>query len=128
MADTLKDRLNAANPSEFPARMQQVNIGDILAGLVPREIIRTGLSSLTTHVEPEPGVILALSDATDVYTVTPSDGTVATAKGALATGVAKVTYDSDGVASIEFEGNKTAYTVVKMVLPSTLGTDLAVEV
>jgi hypothetical protein len=128
MADTLKDRLNAANPSEFPARMQQVKIGDILAGLVPREIVRTGLTSQATHIEPEPGVILALSDGTDEYLVAPETAGTPAAKASLACGVATVAYDVDGVATIVFEAAKTAYTVVKMVLPATHGTDLATEV
>lgn len=131
---TLKDNLDRANPNNHPADLQRLRdpdgngFGAILAGLIiPTEFIRTSLSSLTTHVEPEAGVILALSDGTDTYTIAPSDGTP-TAKSALATGIATVVYDSNGVASITFEGAKTAYSVIKLVMPEGIGAKLAANV
>ncbi len=131
---TLQDNLDRANPNNLPADLQRLRdannngFGAILAGLViPTEFIRTALTSLSTHVEPEAGVIVALTDGTDTYTIAPSDGTP-TAKAALATGIATVVYDANGVASITFEAAKTAYTVTKLVMPAGIGTALAANV
>ena len=131
---TLQDNLDRANPNTLPAdlqRLRDVNadgFGALLAGLIPREIIRTSLTSQAVHVEPEAGAILGLSDGTDEYLVAPTDGGTPLAKGALANGVATVAYDANGVATITFEAAKTAYTVVKQVLPAGMSVALAANV
>jgi hypothetical protein len=128
---TLQDNLDRVNPNNHPADLQALRdpngdgFGALLAGLIPREIVRTSLTSQAAHVEPEAGVILALSDGTDEYLIAPVTAGTPLAKGALANGVATVGYDVNGVATITFEGVKTAYTVVKMVLPAGMGDALA---
>lgn len=121
MADTLKDRLNAANPSEFPARMQEAKIGDILDGLRARLVARTGLTSSTTQVHNAPGAIISVDDGS-------AAPLAIIGSGAPGAGEVRVTYDADGLATLEFTGAVTAYDVTCQVLPTTHGTDLAAEV
>lgn len=122
MAVSNQDALNLANPNSLADLLRLVLVGDLLAGMVPREIVRTGLTSSATHVEPEAGKIDMVLNA--------SNATLALvgASDTAGAGEVQVTYDSEGVATLVFgDGANTAYTVTKTVLPAGLGTTLAAE-
>lgn len=118
---TVRETLNMGMPVAIPDALRQLSFGDLLAGLIPRRIARTGLASAATHVEPEAGVILTVSVA---------DGAALSIieAGSAGAGEALVVYDANGVATITFgDGAQTDYRVVKMVLPSGLSTKLAAD-
>ncbi len=119
MANVLST-LNNGEPNALPDAIRQVRLGDVIAGLVPRRIVRTGLTSGTVHIEPEPGAVTAVSLV---------DGAVLTVIDAGAPGAGDVlaAYDGDGVATLTFNAAQTGYRVVKQVLPASLATVLAAD-
>lgn len=115
---TPQTALNSGQPTLVPDAMQATSMGDILAGLVPRRLVRTVASS-ATQIEPEPGALLIVSIADDAALLMIEAGTAGA-------GEALVTYDADGVATIVFgDGAQTAYRVVKQVLPAGHAASLA---
>jgi hypothetical protein len=125
MADTIQTLLDKANPNDLPANLKRLRdsddngFGALIAGLIPRRIARTGLTSGATHVEPEPGLVSVVSIADDAALTIIEAGTAGA-------GEALVTYDADGVATIVFgDGAQTAYRVVKQVLPKGMAAVLA---
>ena len=117
----VQEALDLANPTDLPDQLRKVSPGALVAGMIPRLIDRTGLTSGATHVEPEPGAVLAVDLAgTTLAIVSPNDTAGA--------GEVEITYDSDGVATLVFgDGAQTAYSVVKTVLPAGLSTVLAAD-
>lgn len=118
---TVQAKLNAANPNDVPAELQRITFGDLVAGMIPRRIARSGLASSATHVEPEPGLVTVVAIADDAALTIIEAGTAGA-------GEVLVTYDANGVATLVFgDGVNTAYRVVKTVLPAGLATTLATE-
>lgn len=121
MADSVQDRLNVASPGDISDRFRQVSMGDILAGLIPAERTRTGLTSGATHVHDVAGMIITVALGTAPVLIVASADTPAA-------GEVGITYDTNGVATLLFgDGANTAYTVVAMSLPAGLGASLALE-
>lgn len=118
---TNQDALNLSNANNLPDLMRQLPWGDMLAGMVPRRIARTGLSSSATHIEPDAGMISIVSIADNAALIMIEAGTAGA-------GEVKVTYSSAGVATLVFgDGAQTAYRVVKTVLPDGLVDFLAAD-
>lgn len=116
---TVQEQLNLASPTTIADMLRKVSIGDLIAGLVPRAVSRTGLASNTVQVEPEPG---------EIKSVESPAGTNLTIVGAGATpaaGEVAVAYDANGVATLTFQAAVTAYDVQKTVFPAGLGDTLA---
>lgn len=126
MSITVQDQLDEASASGITdvalAMLRDADgngFGYILAGLIPRTYSRTGLDSSATHIEPEAGAILAITDSAGTTGLVMTTGTAGA-------GEVKVTYDSEGVATLVFgDGANTAYNVIKQVLPAGLATALA---
>lgn len=124
MSLTIQEMLDMSNGTTLAPALAQLRddddegFGAILAGLIPRKIERSGLTNGTEHIEPEAGAILIVTDAagTTAYTMV---------HGAAGAGEVTVEYDSEGVATLTFNGAVTEYTVTKQVLPAGLGTALA---
>ena len=91
----VQEALNIANPNSLPDMARRVELGDIVAGLIPRVAARTGLASSATQVEPEPGAILAVTDTAGTTAITMVTGTAGA-------GEVTVSYDTDGVATLVF--------------------------
>ena len=118
---TVQSTLNAGEPNSFPDAIRRLNFGDLLAGLVPRRLVRTGLTSSATHVEPEAGLISIVAIADDAALTKIEAGTAGA-------GEVLVAYDSEGVATLTFgDGANTGYRVVKTVLPTALVANLALD-
>ena len=119
MALTIQDAFNNSNPVNLADLFRAVPLGDLLAGMIPSTIARTGLVASATHVEPEPGAISLVSIAPGAVLAILLDGV----PGA---GEVLVTYDADGVATLLFgDGAQTAYKVTKSKVPPGLGALLA---
>lgn len=115
---TTQEALNLANPNFIAAMFRKVLIGDIIAGLIPRNLVRAVASS-ATHIEPEAGAIFIVAIADDAALLQIEAGTAGA-------GEVLVVYDSEGVATLTFgDGAQTAYRVVKQVLSTGLGTTAA---
>ena len=118
---TVQDRLDTASPNDLPDRFRQVSMGVLIAGLIPAERTLTSLASSATHVHDVPGVIhqVALGAAQKV---------IVTSADTAGAGEVKVTYDTNGLATLVFgDGANTAYTVVAQSLPTGLGATLALD-
>jgi hypothetical protein len=127
MSLTVQDQIDLANDSTLGNMLAQLRdpdgdgFGKILAGLIPRLIARSGLTSSATQIEPEAGAILIVTDTAGTTALTQVTGTAGA-------GEVQVTYDSNGVATLVFgSGAVTAYNVVKQVLPAGLGASLAAD-
>lgn len=114
MAHTKKDALNDANVTTLPTLFRESAIGSIIAGLIPSEITRTGLTSGTTHVHNSRGLIVSVASGTTAQTIVTSNVT-------LASNQVKITYDANGLPTLVFNAATTAYTVVELALPEGLG-------
>lgn len=118
---TVQERLNTASPNDVADRLRQVNIGDIVQGLIPKLNSRTSLASSATQVHDKAAVILQVSTGAGAERVIINpDVTV----GAL---TVVVTYDTEGVATLVFNSAVTAYDVTELALSAGLGTALAAE-
>lgn len=111
MPITLTQQLDKAGPNDLPDRFRQVEIGQIIAGLIPTTIDRLGLVSQTTHVEPEPGIILLVQQPAATSAVIVGPGVTPGA------GEVQVVYDENAVATLEFPAAVDTYLVVKTTLP-----------
>jgi len=116
---TVQDRLNTASPGDLPDRFRQLTLGDLIAGLIPSERTLSGLTSSATHIHDIPGLIVGVALGAVPKAIVLSADTAGA-------GEVKVTYDSDGLATLVFgDGANTAYTVVATQLPAGLGATLA---
>lgn len=94
--------------------------GYLLAGLVPGFRLRTGLTSLATHIEDNPGLIHAVLDEAGAVELTIIHVGVAGA------GEVLVVYDAAGVPTLTFgDGANTGYQVLKNELPKDMAAALA---
>lgn len=115
---TVQEALNLANPNSIADMAREITLGDLLAGLVPRNLVRAVASS-ATQVEPEPGALFIVAIADDAALTQIEAGTAGA-------GEVLVVYDTNGVATLTFgDGVQTAYRVVKQVLPATIGAIMA---
>lgn len=125
---SLQDNLDRANPNTLPADLQRIRdvngdgFGALLAGLIPRRIVRAGLASNATQIEPEAGLVSTVAIADDAALTIIEAGTAGA-------GEALVIYDANGVATITFgDGAQTGYRVIKQVLPAGMSVALAANV
>jgi hypothetical protein len=124
---TVQQNLNQANPTTVPDMLRKLRAGDLLAALAgaasaPQALVRSGLSSSATQVEPEPGQILAVASSADAHqtivgpTVAPGANQVA------------ISYSASGVATLVFNGAVTGYKVLKHIQPDGAGTAVAASI
>lgn len=97
-----------------------VGLGHMLAAaFTPGFVTRSGLTSLDTHVEERPGLVLAVLDAAGTTELTIIHA------GSPGAGEVLVTY-SAGVPTLEFgDGANTGYRVLKLEGPTDLAAKLA---
>lgn len=120
MAVSNQDALNLARPQILPDLWRQIGLGDLLAGMLPRTVARTGLTSSATQTELTAGAILSVDDG--------SAGPLAiVTSGSPGAGEVKVEYSSAGIATLTFSGAVTAYSVTKTVIPSAMLAFLAAD-
>lgn len=114
--------LDHSNPSSLPEALNVVRIGEIIAGLIPRWVVKSSLASSATqiHVDSttptakrQPFIVLAVTDAADAHL-----DIVAAGAGA---GKVVVAYDTDGVPTFTFSAAVTGYKVLGCPLPKKLG-------
>lgn len=119
---TVQEVLDLANPNSLADMLRKLQTGQLVSGLIPRRIERSGLASSATHVEPEAGLISMVEVGTATLVMVGADSTAGA-------GEVNVTYDAEGVATLVFgDGANTAYDVTKMVLPTgTAGSGLGAE-
>lgn len=128
MPETIQDKLNLASANDLPAMLRALadadgdGFGTLLQGLIPRRIARSGLTTSATHVEPEAGLISIVEVGTASLVIVGADSTAGA-------GEVKVTYDTDGVATLVFgDGTTDNYDVTKTVLPDGFGAALAANI
>ncbi len=114
---TVQDLLNRANITDFAAYAKNINLGDIIAGLVPQPRTLT-VTSGTTHVHDVAAALLFVQTpvGTNLAQIT---------AGSPGAGEVSVDYDTEGVPTLIFAGAVTTYTVVEQTLPAGLTTELA---
>lgn len=118
---SVQEVLNHANPNDQHNMWNKISVGDIIAGMIPRQTARTGLTLGATQVHNIPGQILAVTDGADA----PLAMITAGAPGA---GQVRVTYNaSTGIPTLVFNAALTAYKVTQTVFPTGLGTILTSE-
>jgi hypothetical protein len=117
MSLTVEDQLNLANDStvnNMLAQLRDANgdgLGKILNGLVPRFVTRSGLTSGATHIETNPGYVIAIQSAGGVDRTLVYDG-------AAGAGEVKVTYSAAGIPTLVFgDGANTGYLILKIEIP-----------
>jgi len=123
MAKTVQDGLNDANPNILPSYLQEVPIGDFIAGLtgmMPQKRALTGLDSLTVHVHDKRGLITAVYVGGNPVTIIPGGETPAA-------GQVAIDYDETGLGTLTFQAANTAYTVTQLGIPASLNTILSRE-
>jgi hypothetical protein len=128
MSLTTQQLIDRANETTQQTGFRQLldeddhGLGYLLANLVPGFKVRSGLTSSATHVEDNPGTILAVLDAAGTTQLT-----MLLASGAVAgAGEVAVTYDAAGVPTLVFgDGANTGYQVLKLELPKDFAAALA---
>ena len=119
---TNQEALDRANPNDTHDAMRTVSLGEILDGLRPRTVGRTGLASLATHVHNAPGSILAVEEPVGTLNTIVAAGVTAGA------GEVSSSFDADGLASLTFgDGVTTAYSCECTVLPAGHGVTMAAD-
>lgn len=130
MADTftptVRTVLDHSNPSSLPEALNVVHIGEIIAGLIPRWVVKTGLTNAATQIHVDETTPTARQQPFIVLAVTASDDThldiVAAGAGA---GKVVVAYDTDGVPTFTFNAAVTGYKVLGLPITKKLGQILA---
>jgi hypothetical protein len=124
---TVAERLALTLPTDLADCLRKVKIADIIAGLRPRTVTLTGLTSAAAQVmvdedgETElPGLIAS------VNTSAPAN-LVIIHSGAVGAGEVKVEYDAEGLATLTFEAAVTAFSVTMITIPAAHATTLAGE-
>lgn len=115
---TRQEALDRRQPTHLADLVGDMNTGSVFAGLVPRPVVRTGLTSGATHVHSVPGAILAVTSSADAPQAM-------IAEGAPAANQVRVEYDANGLATLTFNGAVTGYKVLQMALPAGHGDRLA---
>ena len=122
---TVQDHLNSSNINSIADALRSVKIGEVIPGLIPRWISKTGLASSATQMlydggsavpKKQPLIVLAVTDGSDAHL-----DIVAAGAGA---GKVVVAYDADAVPTFTFSGAVTAFKVLGCVLPKNLSTIL----
>ena len=118
---TVLDRLNEANPSTLDVAFDQIKIGQIITGLVPRTIVTTGLTSLAAQVLVDNDGVTPVYGAVGTVTDSSDTGLTKILAGAVGAGEVKVEYDEDGRPTLTFNAAVTGYKVeMHHTLPATL--------
>lgn len=123
---TVQEMLDSASPSDLPEALGAANIGEIIAGLIPRWVSKTGLTSSASQIHMDssspakyqPFVVHAVTDGSDAPLAIIGSGSVGA-------GEVKVEYSTDGVPTLTFNAAVTAYKVLGQPLPKVLGQILA---
>ena len=116
---TAADLLEFSNPATLADALRTVKIGEIVAGLIPRTVTLTGLTSAAAQVMVDtdgnnlPGLIAS------VNTSAPANLLIIHS-GAVGAGEVLIEYDADGLATLTFEGAVTAFSVTMIVIPTEL--------
>ena len=123
-AETVREVLDHSNISNLADAFKAIKLGELIAGLIPRWISKSGLSSSATQIHyatdgvtKEPFIVLAvnLSDNTPLAIV----------NGGVGAGEVGIAYDADGVPTFTFASAQTAYKVLGFSLPTNWSTILA---
>jgi hypothetical protein len=117
---TVAEHLAFSNPATLADALRIAKIGDIIAGLIPRTVTLTGLTSAAAQTMTVPGLIASVNDAT----FTPLS---IIHSGAVGAGEVKIEYDADGLATLTFNAAVTAFNVTMIALPTVLSSKLATE-
>ena len=130
MVDTVKDALNSANPNDFPARCQQVKLGDALSGMAPDGAVTNGWQAavaVATDVVklPLPGRVISVEGTTG-NTVGPKS---IIQSGTPAVLQVDVKYDAAGIPTLTFNGTDaiTVCAVDQLTVGATLRATLDTE-
>lgn len=124
----IRDVLDNALPTNLPDAIREVQLGTLLAGLIPRLRVYTGLTSAAAQVlnseldgsgDDQAGVILQVNDSSDAPLAIITSG-------AVGAGECKVEYDSEGVPTLTFNAAVTGFKVLCQFLPAGFGTALNV--
>lgn len=118
---TAADRLETCLPTTLPNALKAVKINEIVAGLIPRLVTYTGLTSQAAHILTSPGPVLSVNTSAHANLVPIHSG-------AVGAGEVLVEYDADGLATLTFEGAVTGFSVVQQVIPADLATLLTTEI
>lgn len=125
---TVQDHLDTSHITYLPSALSKIGLGELIAGLIPRWISYTGLTSSATQVlnsetdgsgDDQAAIILAVNDG--------SNTPLAVVNGGVGAGEVGVAYSSEGVPTLTFSGAVTAFKVLCCPLPADLATNLSVR-
>lgn len=116
---TVQEALDACNPSFAWDAMRQIDMGTLVAGLLPRIVTRSGLDSAAAQVHNSPGLVSSVNSTAGtplaiVHGSAPDAGEV------------RIEYTA-GVATLTFAAAVTGYTCACQVLPTGLAALLAAD-
>lgn len=123
---TVAEKLALTLPTDLADCLRKVLIGEILAGIIPRTVFLTGLTSSAAQVMVDedgvecPGLIASVTDGSDAPLSIIHDG-------AVGAGEVLIEYDSNGLATLTFNAAVTAFSVTMMRIPADHGDTLAGE-
>ena len=125
---TTREILDHSNPSSLPEALNVVHIGEIIAGMIPRWVVKTGLTNSATQIHVDDTTPTAKQQPFQVLAVNASDNTpLAIVAGGVGAGEVGIAYDTDGVPTFTFAAAVTGYKVLGCPLPKKLGERLANE-
>ena len=110
---TVAEHLAFANPATLADALRIAKIGELIAGLIPRTVTLTGLTSAAAQVMTVPGLIASVNNAS-------FDPLAIIHSGAVGAGEVLIEYDADGLATLTFEAAVTAFSVTMIVIPTEL--------
>lgn len=123
---TVAERLALTNPVDTFDCLRKVKIADVLAGLRPRTVTLTGLTSAAAQVMVDEDGVELPGLIASVNTSAPAN-LVIIHSGAVGAGEVLIEYDAEGLATLTFEAAVTAFSVTMITIPADHATTLAGE-
>lgn len=121
---TVQEHLDRCNINNLADVLKKLKLGELIPGLIPRWISKTGLANSATQIHyaadgvtPQPFLVMAVNDG--------SNTPLAMVAGGVGAGEVGVASDADGVPTLTFASALTAYKVYGVSLPANWSTILA---
>ena len=124
---TVAERLVLSNPVDTFDCLRKVKISEILAGLRPRLVTLTGLTSAAAQVMVDTDGVTELPGLIASVNTSAPANLVIIHSGAVGAGEVLVEYDAEGLATLTFEAAVTAFSVTMITIPADHATTLAGE-
>lgn len=122
----VQDILNQSNIAYLASGLKEIDFGDLIAGMIPRWRVFSGLTSAAAQVlnteldgtgDSQAAIVLAVAETGNTPLTIVPDG--------LGAGEVQVAYSAEGVPTLTFNAAVTGFKALIMPLPADLATNLA---